>query len=92
MYENRLNTAKQLNLSEKSWYKLAKQFAFHLYDSDTKNLNQVQNLVENWKDTMKEVRSEIHEKEAQTRKSIAELQNGMKLLKTLLETDTLYSN
>ncbi len=89
LYENRLSTAKQLNIAEKTWYKLARHLSLLLYDTDTKDLNHVSGLIENWKITLDEVRKETHDKEDQTSKSIESLQKGMKQLKTILETDTL---
>ena len=89
MYENRLSTAKQLNVSQKSWFKLAKEFSLHLGDRDTKDLNEVQRYVENWKLTMAEVREEIHLKEVQTKKSTDELAQLLKNLRANLATDTL---
>jgi hypothetical protein len=89
LFENRLSTAKQLNIAEKTWYKLARHLSLLLYDTDTKDLNQVTSLIETWKTTLGEVRQEAHDKEDLTQKSIESLQSSMKQLRTMLETDTL---
>jgi hypothetical protein len=90
LYENRLSTAKQLNISEKSWYKLAKQFSLLLSDNDLKCLNDIQTLIENWKLTLEVVRKNQIEKETQTRKAIQQLQFELKQLRaTLGSSDTL---
>jgi gas vesicle protein len=89
LYENRLSTAKQLNLAEKSWYKLARLLSLLLYDTDTKDLKQLTDFVETWKSMLGEVRTDVHNKEDQTLKSIEELKSALKQLRSMLEADTL---
>lgn len=89
LYENRLSTAKQLNVASQSWYKLGKEISLHVCDRDLKDLTQVQNYVEEWKERLFEIRTQVHEKESVTKKTFQDLHAGLTQLRTLLNTDTL---
>lgn len=87
--ENKLSTAKRMNMSGKSWFKLAKHFAILQSDKDTKDVIEIQKLVENWKAILDEVKNEIVEKEVALRKSIEKTRNDLIDLKKYLKKDTL---
>ena len=84
-----MNTAKRLNLSEKSWSKLSKSFALLMSDKDTKDLNEIQKLTESWKDTINEVRFEINQKETKFKQTLEQVKNDVSQLKTFYISTTL---
>ena len=76
-------------MSGKSWFKLAKHFAILQSDKDTRDVIEIQKLVENWKAILEEIKNEIVEKENGLRKSIEKTRNDIIDLKKYLKKDTL---
>lgn len=83
--ENKLNTAKRLNIAEKSWAKLAKHFSILLSDHDTKDLIETQKLIESWKNTIEEIRTEVCSNELLVKKTIEKTRLDLVELKNLLK-------
>ncbi len=82
--ENKLVTAKRLNLAEKSWSKLAKHFSLLISDRDTKDLCEIQNYTESWKENLNNIRNSSRENEKISKKNIEILQNDIKKLRDTL--------
>lgn len=82
--ENKLNTCKRLNLTEKSWFKLAKHFSLMLSDRDTKDLMVIQKIIEEWKATIGETRVQVSEKEARMSRALEAAKADLAKLKNNL--------
>ena len=82
--ENKLVTAKRLNLAEKLWSKLAKHFSLQISDRDIKDLAELQKYTENWKELMDEIRNCLieNEKDSETNLEVfkKDIQNLRKVL------------
>lgn len=78
-----------MNISEKAWFKFAKHFAILQSDKDTKDVIEIQKLVENWKDVLEEVKNEIVEKEHALKHSVEKTRNDLIDLKKFLKQNTL---
>ncbi|CAF0722793.1 unnamed protein product, partial [Brachionus calyciflorus] len=86
--ENKLSTAKRLNIAEKSWSKQGKHFALLQSDRDTKDVIEIQKLIENWKESLNELRNEIVTKERDLKRSIEKTRNDLIELKKYLKQNT----
>jgi hypothetical protein len=82
--ENKLVTAKRLNLSEKSWSKLAKHFSLFIGDYDTKDLVRIQNLMNSWKNSIDEIRENIIINENDTLNNLRLIKADIDKLKSLI--------
>lgn len=82
--ENKLVTAKRVNLSEKSWSKLAKHFALFICDHDTKDLVRIQKLTDTWKNSMDEIRDNIAKNERDSVDSLALIKGDIERLRGLI--------
>ncbi len=82
--ENKLVTAKRLNLSEKSWSKLAKHFSLFIGDYDTKDLVRIQNLMNSWKNSIDEIRENIISNENDTLNNLRLIKADIDKLKSLI--------
>lgn len=87
--ENKLNTAKRLNLAEQSWFKLATHFSIFLSDKDTRELSKVQSLVDSWKETLNEIRADVFKSEGQLTRSLTTIGSNFGQLKSTLDTKSL---
>jgi hypothetical protein len=75
--ENKLNTSKRLNLAEQTWSKLAKHFSILLSDVDTKDLTQMNSLIETWKTNITDTQTDIKEKEKNVQLSLRKLHSDI---------------
>ena len=82
--ENKLVTAKRLNLSEKSWSKLAKHFSLFIGDYDTKDLVKIQNIMNSWKNSIDEIRENIISNENDTLNNLRLIKTDIDKLKSLI--------
>lgn len=79
--ENKLVTAKRLNLAEKLWSKLAKHFSLQISDRDIKDLAEIQKYTENWKELLDEIRNCVLENESDSKINLEELNRGIQALR-----------
>lgn len=87
--ENKLNSAKRMNIAEKAWSKLGKHLSILLSDRDTKDLIEIQKIIENWKQLIDEIRIEILGKENELKKSLFSARGELVDLKKLLKLNSL---
>lgn len=87
--ENKLMTAQRLNVSEKSWAKLARHFALLISDKDNKELNEIQKFADSWKDSIEELKLSITFKESQTRNLLEQTRLEIDRLKYILQPSTM---
>ncbi|XP_071947240.1 axonemal dynein light chain domain-containing protein 1-like isoform X2 [Antedon mediterranea] len=74
---NSISTARRLNISEKSWSKLAKHFTVVLSDRDTDQLSQLQVLIENHRKLTTEFNSSLLSEEEKTRERLHIMKCGV---------------
>lgn len=82
--ENKLVTAKRLNVAEKSWSKLAKHFTLYISDRDTRDLAEIQRLTETWKELMGDIAQNLDTSEKNSKKNIEAVQIDIQKLKDIL--------
>merc|ERR1719242_1366078 len=75
--EYQLNTAKRLQLSEKSWVKMANHFTILLSDRDTDLLTKIQGYVENWRDLIEDFNIALKQREDEMRESLRGIKAGV---------------
>lgn len=84
-----MNSIRRLNLSESSWFKLATHFSIFLSDKDTKELNNVQRLTEDWKNSLDSVRFIVNENESSLSQNLRQIISLLDNFKMTLEKGTL---
>lgn len=82
--ENKLETAKRVNLSEKSWSKLAKHFALYICDQDTQDLVRIQKLTDTWKNSMDDIRENISKNEKDSVANLSLIREDVDKLRGLI--------
>lgn len=84
-----MNTVRRLNLSESSWFKLATHFSIFLSDKDTKELNNVQSLAEDWKNSLESIRFAVNENESSLGQNLRQIISLLESFKKTLEKGSL---
>jgi hypothetical protein len=87
--ENRINTARRLNLAERSWSKLARHFAILVGDRDTKTLAEMQGFAEHWREIIKEYRDDVMCREQESTKEFQILIDCLNKMRHELEASTI---
>ncbi len=87
--ENNLNNTKRLNMTESSWFKLAMHFSIFLADKDTKELETVQRLADDWRTAINEVRVDVKMSEKSLESTFKHVQTILNDLKSTLATSSL---
>ncbi|CAG5119634.1 unnamed protein product [Candidula unifasciata] len=83
--ENKLNTARRLQLLEKSWVKLASHFTILLSDRDTDLLTKIQGHVEAWSDLVEDLNISLKQREDNMREAMKTMRNDVQSQLTIFK-------
>lgn len=73
--ENELTISRRLYVSERSWSKMGNHFAVLISEKDSKNLNELQEQVNKWREIISEFEKQLNNQDELSRKDISEIQN-----------------
>jgi len=73
--ENELTISRRLYVSERSWSKMGNHFAVLISEKDSKNLNELQEQVNKWREIISEFEKHLNVQDDLSRKDISEIQN-----------------
>ncbi|XP_071984568.1 axonemal dynein light chain domain-containing protein 1 isoform X3 [Engystomops pustulosus] len=68
--ENQLQLARRLYMSEKTWTKIVRHFIVLLASNDTKDLSEIQQITERWRDHMTRFQLELQRSEESSREKM----------------------
>ncbi|XP_077133784.1 axonemal dynein light chain domain-containing protein 1 [Ranitomeya variabilis] len=76
--ENQLQLARRLYISEKTWTKIVRHFIVLLASNDTKDLSEIQQITERWRDHMSRFHLELRRSEESSREKLQIIRTDMK--------------